>query len=132
MASRRSGKADSLRLARNVDTAAIAMRLQDGIGNHLRRQSMIEAGHRLSALDNRRDEFPHQVVAKHCCWLACRRVARAPCRLKKFLRHGDGCEILTSLAEQNCIWLMQLIDGRRLAAVDFRPFMSESFAAVSL
>src|SRR5215208_5787083 len=74
MASRRSGKADSLRLVRNVDPAAIAMRLQDGIGNHLRRQSMIEAGHGLSALDNRRDEFPHQVVAKHCCWLACRQV----------------------------------------------------------
>src|SRR4029078_7379514 len=67
----------------------------------------------------------------HGRWLASQWVARASGRLEELLWHSDRRQILASLAYQDGIRLMQPINGRRLAGVNFRPFVAESFTAVS-
>ena len=71
----------------HVNPGAVGVRFEHGVGDELGVQAVVEAGHGGPALDDRRDELPHQVVAEDGRRRALGRVARAAGRLEELGGH---------------------------------------------
>src|SRR4051794_5438690 len=92
-----SGLCSQLR-DRRIDPRSPRMRLEHRVGDLLGVQPVIKAGDGLPALDDGRDELPHQVITEDGGRRALRGIARAARGLEIFRGNLDWRKVLSGLA----------------------------------
>ncbi len=102
------------------------------VGHALGRKPLVKTGHRVPPLDDRRHEFPHQVVAEHRGRLAFGRVSRAAGRLEPLARARRPAPDPGRFCPAG--WCSARAIGRRPRprTVDLGPFVAEAVAPVAL